>query len=187
MSAYSPPWMTPDLVLFGDAIRRFFDNEVIPHEDRWRAQRHPDREIWRKAGEIGMLCASIPEEYGGGGGSFLHEAVICIEQNRALSNSFSLNVHSGILAHYILRYGSESQKRHWLPKMATGEMVGAIAMTEPSAGSDLQSIRTSAVRPTTTQVQYSQSINLRNSAAIRKPERFRVLRPGQSASCLYAL
>jgi acyl-CoA dehydrogenase len=138
--------MTPDLVLFGDAIRRFFDNEVIPHEDKWRAQHHPDREIWRKAGEIGMLCASIPEEYGGGGGNFLHEAVICIEQNRALSNSFSLNVHSGILAHYILRYGSEAQKRHWLPQMATGEMVGAIAMTEPSAGSDLQSIRTSAVR-----------------------------------------
>lgn len=146
MSTYSFPWMTPDLELFRDNIRRFFDNEVIPHEDKWRAQHHPDRAIWRKAGEIGMLCASIPEQYGGGGGDFLHEAVICIEQNRALSNSFSLNVHSGILAHYILRYGTEDQKMRWLPKMASGEMVGAIAMTEPSAGSDLQSIKTTAVR-----------------------------------------
>lgn len=146
MSTYSFPWMTPDLELFRDNIRRFFDNEVIPHEDKWRAQHHPDRAIWRKAGEIGMLCASIPEQYGGGGGNFLHEAVICIEQNRALSNSFSLNVHSGILAHYILRYGTEDQKMRWLPKMASGEMVGAIAMTEPSAGSDLQSIKTTAVR-----------------------------------------
>ncbi|WP_151638528.1 acyl-CoA dehydrogenase family protein [Noviherbaspirillum aerium] len=146
MSTYSFPWMTPDLELFRDNIRRFFDSEVIPHEDKWRAQHHPDRAIWRKAGEIGMLCASIPEQYGGGGGDFLHEAVICIEQNRALSNSFSLNVHSGILAHYILRYGTEEQKQRWLPKMASGEMVGAIAMTEPSAGSDLQSIKTTAVR-----------------------------------------
>ena len=146
MTPYTPPWMTPDLALFGDSIRRFFANEVTPQEDKWRAQHHPDREIWRKAGELGMLCASIPEEYGGGGGSFLHEAVICIEQQSALSNSFSLNVHSGILAHYILRYGSEAQKHHWLPKMASGEMVGAIAMTEPSAGSDLQAIKTTAVR-----------------------------------------
>src|SRR3954454_24155766 len=103
--------MTPDLELFRDSIRRFFQNEVTPHEEKWRAQHHPDREIWRKAGEIGMLCASIPEEYGGGGGNFLHESVICIEQQHALSNSFSLNVHSGILAHYILRYGTEEQKR----------------------------------------------------------------------------
>ena len=146
MSNYSSPWMTPDLALFRDSIRRFFDKEVLPHEDAWRDQHHADRQIWRKAGEIGMLCASIPEQYGGGGGDFLHEAVICIEQNRALSNSFSLNVHSGILAHYILRYGSEAQKQHWLPKMASGEMVGAIAMTEPSAGSDLQGIKASAVR-----------------------------------------
>jgi acyl-CoA dehydrogenase len=138
--------MTPDLELFRDSIRRFFEKEVAPHEEKWREQHMPDRNIWRKAGEMGMLCASIPEQYGGGGGSFLHEAVICSEQAYALSNSFSINVHSGILAHYILRYGTEEQKRKWLPRMATGEYVGAIAMSEPSAGSDLQGIRTTAVR-----------------------------------------
>ena len=146
MSDYKTPWMTPDLELFRDSIRRFFEKEVTPHEEKWREQKYPDREIWRKAGEIGLLCASIPEEYGGGGGDFLHEAVICREQQRALSNSFSINVHSGILAHYILRYGTEEQKRKWLPKMASGELVGAIAMTEPSAGSDLQNIKSTAIR-----------------------------------------
>ncbi|HYD62216.1 MAG TPA: acyl-CoA dehydrogenase family protein [Noviherbaspirillum sp.] len=145
MSTYTPPWMTPDLELFRDSVRRFFEKEVLPHEDKWREQHYPDRDIWWKAGEIGMLCASIPEEYGGGGGTFLHEAVICSEQQRALSNSFSLNVHSGILAHYILRYGTEEQKHRWLPRMASGEMVGAIAMTEPGAGSDLQGIKSTAV------------------------------------------
>ncbi|MGH8806307.1 MAG: acyl-CoA dehydrogenase family protein [Noviherbaspirillum sp.] len=146
MNTYRSPWMTPELELFRDSVRKFFEKEVMPHEEKWRQQHMPDREIWRKAGEVGLLCASIPEEYGGGGGDFLHEAVICMEQQRALCNSFSLNVHSGILAHYILRYGTEEQKRKWLPKMATGEYVGAIAMTEPAAGSDLQGIRTTAVR-----------------------------------------
>lgn len=145
MSTYTTPWMTPDLELFRDSVRRFFEKEVTPHEDKWREQHYPDREIWRKAGEVGILCASIPEEYGGGGGNFLHEAVICSEQQHALSNSFSLNVHSGILAHYILRYGTEEQKHRWLPRMASGEMVGAIAMTEPGAGSDLQGIKSTAV------------------------------------------
>jgi acyl-CoA dehydrogenase len=138
--------MDPELELLRDTARRFFDTECAPRHEEWVAQKHVDRRIWRRAGELGLLCAGIPEEYGGGGGNFLHEAVICEEQQRALVNSFSLNVHSGIVAHYLLAYASEAQKKRWLPAMASGEMVAAIAMTEPGAGTDLQRIRTTAVR-----------------------------------------
>jgi acyl-CoA dehydrogenase len=140
------PWITDDLVLFQDSIRKFMERELVPHEERWSKQQHVDREVWRKAGEFGMLCASIPEEYGGGGGTFAHEAVIALEQSQAMVSSLGTNVHSGIVAHYILRYGTEDQKRKWLPKMASGELVGAIAMSEPGAGSDLKNIKTRAVR-----------------------------------------
>jgi len=140
------PWITDDLALFQDAIRKFIERELVPNEERWWKQQHIDREVWRKAGEMGMLCASIPEEYGGGGGTFAHEAIITLEQSRALVSSLGTNVHSGIVAHYILRYGTEDQKRSWLPKMASGELVAAIAMSEPGAGSDLKSIKTRAVR-----------------------------------------
>nr|WP_068835827.1 acyl-CoA dehydrogenase family protein [Polaromonas jejuensis] len=139
-------WMDADLEMLRDTARRFFENECVPHEQRWTEQHHADRGIWTKAGQAGLLCASIPEEYGGGGGSFLHEAVICEEQSAALVAAFSNNVHSGIVAHYILAYGSEAQKRRWLPRMATGELVAAIAMSEPGAGTDLQRIKTSARR-----------------------------------------
>ncbi|MFC5521964.1 acyl-CoA dehydrogenase family protein [Polaromonas jejuensis] len=138
--------MDADLEMLRDTARRFFENECVPHEQRWTEQHHADRGIWTKAGQAGLLCASIPEEYGGGGGSFLHEAVICEEQSAALVAAFSNNVHSGIVAHYILAYGSEAQKRRWLPRMATGELVAAIAMSEPGAGTDLQRIKTSARR-----------------------------------------
>ena len=140
------PWMDSELELLRDTARRFFETECAPHHEEWAEQKHVDRKIWRRAGELGLLCAGIPEEYGGGGGHFLHEAVICEEQQRAMVNSFSINVHAGILAHYLLAYGSESQKKRWLPAMASGEMVGAIAMTEPGAGTDLQRIRTTAIR-----------------------------------------
>ena len=140
------PWMTEELQMLRDSARRFFARECVPHEARWRAQQHADRAIWTQAGQAGLLCASIPEEYGGGGGSFLHEAVICEEQMRAMAQSFSNNVHSGIVAHYLLAYGTEEQKRRWLPRMATGELVAAIAMTEPGAGTDLQRIKTQARR-----------------------------------------
>jgi acyl-CoA dehydrogenase len=148
MSIATPPrpWMNPELEMLRDAARRFFETECVPHQDDWARQKHADRAIWRRAGELGLLCAGIPEAYGGSGGGFLHEAVICEEQMRALVNSFSLNVHSGIVAHYLLDYGSEAQKQRWLPRMATGELVAAIAMTEPGAGTDLQRIKTSAVR-----------------------------------------
>ncbi|MBW8719800.1 MAG: acyl-CoA dehydrogenase family protein [Variovorax paradoxus] len=140
------PWMNEELEMLRDSARRFFERECVPHEPRWRAQHHADRDIWTKAGAAGLLCASIPEEYGGGGGSFLHEAVICEEQMRAMAQGFSNNVHSGIVAHYLLAYGTEAQKRRWLPRMASGELVTAIAMTEPGAGTDLQRIKTQARR-----------------------------------------
>ena len=137
-------WETDELALLRESARRFFARECVPHEARWRAQHHADREIWHKAGAAGLLCASIPEAYGGGGGNFLHEAVICEEQLGAMAQSFSNNVHSGIVAHYLLAYGTEAQKQRWLPRMASGELVAAIAMTEPGAGTDLQRIRTRA-------------------------------------------
>ncbi len=146
MPTSQSPWITEEVLMFQDAIRKFIERELVPHEDRWWKQQHVDREAWHKAGEVGMLCASIPEEYGGGGGSFAHEAIIAYEQSRAMATSLGTNVHSAIVAHYILRYGTEAQKRRWLPKMARGEMVGAIAMSEPGAGSDLKSVKTRAVR-----------------------------------------
>ncbi|MHB9797460.1 acyl-CoA dehydrogenase family protein [Pseudomonas sp. MT3] len=146
MSATQSPWITDDLVIFQDSIRRFIANELAPHEERWWKLQHIDRDIWLKAGEFGMLLPSIPEQYGGGGGTFAHDAIVTLEQSRAMCTSLGTNVHSGIVAHYILRYASEEQKLEWLPKMARGELVGAIAMSEPGAGSDLQAIKTRAVR-----------------------------------------
>ncbi|GAA1481908.1 acyl-CoA dehydrogenase family protein [Gordonia sinesedis] len=145
MSAHRSSWMDEDL----DALRKlaadFFAKECAPHEQRWGEQQHVDRDVWRKAGDLGLLCLSIPEEYGGGGGDFRHEAVVTIEQIRALAPSLGAPLHSGIVAHYLLNYGSEELKRKWLPRMASGEAVGAIAMTEPGTGSDLLGIRTTAV------------------------------------------
>jgi acyl-CoA dehydrogenase len=139
-------WETDELALLRESARRFFARECVPHEARWREQHHADRDIWTKAGSAGLLCASIPEAYGGGGGNFLHEAVICEEQLGAMAQCFSNNVHSGIVAHYLLAYGTEAQKQRWLPRMASGELVAAIAMSEPGAGTDLQRIRTQARR-----------------------------------------
>ncbi|WP_082306151.1 acyl-CoA dehydrogenase family protein [Achromobacter piechaudii] len=144
MPATGPAWMDADLTLFQDATRRAFEKEFAPDEDRWRRQQHADRSIWDKAGRLGLLCVSMPEAYGGGGGSFAHEAIVAAEQARAMVYGFSNNVHSAILAHYILNYGTEAQRRRWLPSMATGDLVGAIAMSEPGAGSDLKSVRTTA-------------------------------------------
>jgi acyl-CoA dehydrogenase len=138
--------MDSDLAQLADTANRFFDRECLPNEARWRAQRHADRDIWNKAGAAGLLCASIPEEYGGGGGHFGHEVVLTQAHAYKMAGGFSNGVHSGIVAHYLLRYATEAQKQRWLPKMATGEMVAAIAMTEPGAGTDLQAIRTSARR-----------------------------------------
>lgn len=145
MSAYVSPWMNEELEIFRDAARKFIASELAPHEERWRKQQHVERDVWRKAGERGMLLTDIPAEYGGGGGTFAYEAVLYEELVRGRAVSMGIPVHS-IVAHYILNHGREDQKRRWLPLMARGERVGAIAMTEPGAGSDLQAIKTRAVR-----------------------------------------
>ena len=139
-----PAWMTEDLVLLEDQARRFIAAEFASHLDKWHEDHFYPREVWSKAGAAGLLCASIPEEYGGAGGTFAHEAVIDREYSLAGFDSFGAPLHSGIVAPYILNYGTEEQKRRWLPKLATGEMVGAIAMSEPGTGSDLQGVRTTA-------------------------------------------
>ena len=139
-------WVGGGLALVAQLARHFFRAECVPNEARWAKQQHVDRELWFRAGELGLLCASIPEEFGGGGGTFAHEAVILIEQNRALATSWGGPLHSAIVAHYVNSYGTQEQKRRWLPKMATGEFVAAVAMTEPGTGSDLQAVRTKAVR-----------------------------------------
>ncbi len=129
-----------------ELARDFFTKEVLPHAERLEQQGHPDREHYRRAGELGLLGLSVPEEYGGGGGDFTHEAVLLHEQTHAGESSLGLAVHSGIVTGYLVAYGSEEQKRRWLPGLCSGELVGAIAMTEPDGGSDLQAIRTRAVR-----------------------------------------
>lgn len=145
MSSYQATWMDEELILLQDAVQKFYASEMAPHEKRWQEQGYVDREFWQKAGEAGILCASIPTEYGGIGGDFRHEAVIIAEQYRCTGVSgFGNHVHSQISAHYILNFGTEEQKHRWLPKMASGEMICAIAMTEPGTGSDLQNIRTTA-------------------------------------------
>ncbi|MDO9477984.1 MAG: acyl-CoA dehydrogenase family protein, partial [Pseudohongiella sp.] len=124
----TPPWMNEELSIMREHIARFFQKEFVPHVKRWDEQGIVDRNAWNKAGEAGILCASIPTEYGGGGGDFRHEMVIEEEMARAGITGIGNSVHSGIVAHYILNYGSEQQKQKWLPRMASGELVGAIAM-----------------------------------------------------------
>ena len=145
MKPYESPWMDDDLRMLRDAIARFVQAEMLPHDARWRKQKHVDKDLWRKIGEAGFLLLDVPAEYGGGGGDFRHEAVLYEETNRLGLSGFGQGVHS-IAAHYVLNYGSEAQKQRWLPRMARGELIGAIAMTEPGAGSDLKGIRTRAVR-----------------------------------------
>ena len=147
MSPSRSPWIDDELAMLQDHVARFVAREFVPHADRWRQARQVDRAAWLKAGEAGLLCASIPEAYGGGGGTLAHEALIHQELTRAgLAGGFGAgnSVSSAIVAHYILAYGTEGQKQRWLPRMARGELVGAIAMTEPDAGSDLQGVRTTA-------------------------------------------
>lgn len=139
-------WMNPELETLRDSARRFYQTELLPHEERWSSQQCVDRDVWYKAAAAGLLCPGISEEYGGGGGNFLHEAVIFSEQARMLCPGLGNSLHSGIVAHYIDNFGTAEQKRAWLPKMASGELVGGLAMTEPGTGSDLQSIQTRAVR-----------------------------------------
>ena len=139
-----PAWMTEDVVLLDDTARRFIAAEYAPHLEKWHEDHFYPREVWTKAGAAGLLCASMPEDYGGAGGTFAHEAVIDRQYALAGFDTFGAPLHSGIVAPYILHYGTEEQKKRWLPKLATGELIGAIAMSEPGTGSDLQGVRTTA-------------------------------------------
>jgi acyl-CoA dehydrogenase len=137
--------MDADLQTYRDMVRRFVQEKVAAHEDRWRAQQHVDRELWREAGALGVLLADVPEAYGGSGGHYGHMAVLFEELAYAGDSAFGVHVHA-IAAHYLLRHGTDEQKHRYLPLLASGEMVGAIAMSEPNAGSDLQGVRTTALR-----------------------------------------
>jgi acyl-CoA dehydrogenase len=144
-SAYVSPWMDEDLAIFRDAVSRFVDAEMVPHEEQWRKQQNVGKEIWRRAGATGLLCTDVSADYGGVGGDFRHEAVLYEETARRGLSGFGQGVHS-ICAHYLLNHGTEEQKHRFLPRMARGELIGAIGMTEPSAGSDLQGLKTRALR-----------------------------------------
>jgi alkylation response protein AidB-like acyl-CoA dehydrogenase len=137
---------SPDHETFRDSVRRFMETEVVPQEERWQEQGYVDREIWQKAGANGFLCPSMPEAYGGSDADKLYSVILIEEQARANSSSLGFGLHSEIVAPYLLNYGSEHLKKTYLPRMAAGEMIGAIAMSEPGAGSDLQAVKTTAVK-----------------------------------------
>ena len=136
----------PDHQAFADSFRRFIDKEVTPHHAAWEDQGYVAREVWSQAGANGFLCMSLPEEYGGAGADKLYSVAQMEELARAGTTGIGFGLHSEIVAPYILHYGTEEQKRKYLPRMANGSMVGAIAMSEPAAGSDLQGIKTTAIK-----------------------------------------
>jgi acyl-CoA dehydrogenase len=138
-------WNDAEVESFRDSWTRFVETEMAPGDEAARQRGHVGHELWRRAGELGFLCVDIPEEWGGAGGDFRHEAVLHEEMARRALSGMSIGVHS-IAAHYLLNHGTDDQKRRYLPRLAKGELVGAIAMTEPGAGSDLQAIRTRAAR-----------------------------------------
>src|SRR3984957_9982569 len=144
---YRSCWMTEELDSFRDHFRKFLARDLAPHAEKWRQQKMVDRSAWRALGEMGALLPSVPEAYGGLGATFAYDAAVFEDMQTVVPEALGgVSVSSGIVAHYILNYGSEEQKKRWLPKMASGEMIGAIAMTEPGTGSDLQNVRTTAKR-----------------------------------------
>ncbi|MDO8705907.1 MAG: acyl-CoA dehydrogenase family protein [Sulfuricaulis sp.] len=142
---FRPSWMNEELELLRDTAIRFVESEMAPQDEAARHRGHVGHELWLKAGALGLLCADIPTEFGGGGGDFRHCAVIYGEMTRRALTGMNVGSHD-IVAHYLLNHGTLAQKQRYLPRMASGELVGAIAMSEPSAGSDLQGIRTRAER-----------------------------------------
>jgi acyl-CoA dehydrogenase len=139
-----PRWVSDDVAMLYDMATRFLSDEIAPKYEEFEKAEIFDRASWRKAGENGLLCASMPEQYGGSGGTFAHESAIIEAISHVGVDGFGIALHNSIVAPYILHYGSEEQKKKWLPRMATGELIGAIAMTEPGAGSDLQGVKTRA-------------------------------------------
>jgi acyl-CoA dehydrogenase len=146
IESFPSRWISDDHHIFQQSVCRFLKERWVPRAAEWRHAGIIGREAWREAAEQGLLCAAIPSEYGGGGGDFGHDAIIILEQARANLNSFGGAMHSAIVAPYILEYGTIEQKRRWLPRMAASELIGALAMTEPGTGSDVQAIRTTAIR-----------------------------------------
>ncbi|WP_233888104.1 acyl-CoA dehydrogenase family protein [Paraburkholderia flagellata] len=133
-----------DHEIFREQARRFIEREIVPFHHRWEQEGIVPKSVWRRAGEEGLLCCTIPEAYGGGGGDFGHAAIMIEELARVNASGIGFPLHSDIVAPYIFAYGTEVQKREWLPKLARGEHISAIAMTEPGTGSDLKSVRTTA-------------------------------------------
>jgi acyl-CoA dehydrogenase len=144
LSLPKPGWVSEDVAMLYDMAHRFMADEIAPRYDEFEKNGMVDRSAWEKAGAAGLLCASMPEDYGGSGGSFAHESAIIEAIGHVGVDGFGIGLHNAIVAPYILHYGSEEQKEKWLPKLATGELIGAIAMTEPGAGSDLQGVKTRA-------------------------------------------
>ena len=131
--------------MFRDAVRKFMQREIQPHHEQWEKDGQISREAWKKAGDAGILCTHLPVEYGGSGVDFRYSAIAIEEQGYVFASGPGFSLHSDIVAPYILNYGSEQQKQTWLPQMAAGDVISAIAMTEPGAGSDLAGVRTTAV------------------------------------------
>jgi len=132
--------------MYRDQVRRFVEREIAPHHSQWEKDGIVPRSVWAAAGEAGLLLPAIPDEYGGGGGDRLHSTIVMEELSRAGASGPGFGLHSDIVAPYIMNYGAEDQRRRYLPRMAKGEIITAIAMSEPGAGSDLQGVRTTAVR-----------------------------------------
>ncbi|MBR0781891.1 acyl-CoA dehydrogenase family protein [Bradyrhizobium iriomotense] len=164
--SYRSSWMTEELEAFRDQFRRFLAKDLAPRAETWRRQKLVDRAAWLALGEMGALLPSVSEAYGGLGASFAYEASV-IEDVESIVPELSTGIvaHGAITASYLLKFGSEEQKRRWLPKMVTGEMIGAIGMTEPGTGSDLQSIRTTAIRRGKTYVINGQKTFISNGQA----------------------
>ena len=137
---------TPDHEAFRDSFRRFMEKEIAPHHADWEEQGYVDRAVWNKAGENGFLCMTMPEEHGGAGANKLYSVIQMEELSRGGFSGIGYGLHSEIVAPYILHYGTPEQKARYLPRLASGEMIGAIAMSEPAAGSDLQGIKSSAIK-----------------------------------------
>ncbi len=133
-------------VAFRTSFRQFAEREIVPHQQRWREQGQVDREIWRKVGAQGFLCTWMEEKYGGAGGDFLHAVIVMEELARIYESGLAISLHSDIIVPYIHTFGTEEQKQRWLPGCASGEIVTALAMTEPGTGSDLASIATTAIK-----------------------------------------